>query len=211
MPLPGAPSQFKSFKVMTCDKSPTSNFLASSFLLYTQRRCGGLALPYASLNDIPSGCNVMHDVPVQISCQSTPIYLAELWPTVDIYLGDKTCDGSALTVAVKPGCFQADEYGFGMKCMAADTLMALQMFDSDESCAANGPSNYLAVPTDFCLPVGMTNDHWDAASKLLKHSSMGIKPHLFRGLREKAPNPPLEVSQLDGEQKFYYKARCNGN
>jgi hypothetical protein len=209
MPLPGAPSQYKSFKMMTCDKNPMSDYLTSTIHLYTQPMCGGVALPYTSMNDIPSGCHVMGGMPMQMSCQNKPMSLTELWPAMDIYLDDETCDGSSLTMAIKPGCFQSGEYGYGMECMAMDTLMALQMFDSVEACAANVPSSYLAIPTDLCLPVGMTSNRWDVASKLLKHASIGMESQQLRGLNQKA-DPPLEVTQSDGEQTLYYKARCNG-
>jgi hypothetical protein len=207
VPASGEVETLKSFKIINCDESLTSSHLALSILFYTQSECMGVGIPFTSSTELPSVCDDSLILPTKFSCQNNPQSLAELWPAVSVHFDDNMCTSAALYFAVHPGCIYLGGVGFGMECMNDDTVLAFQMFKDAEACTNNIVDNYLAVPTELCLPVKIslattTTSNIKIASQLLEHTAAQV---LGRQLRR-----GLELDQAVTAYSGYYVAHCNG-
>lgn len=195
-------SYVKSFKILTCNENKDHMLL--SLLIYFYPACTGVGIPYASVSDIPVGCQAG----MRFSCDSNPHSLKEKWPAVDIYFDDNKCDKSYLSLAFNPGCYHGGE-GFGLKCSADKKFLSFRMFD-DRSACTDDQASYISVPTDICLStrIQLYLNENNGLNVLNTMRAVGANMEAFK----KELRGTAKSNHDDGSMYFegYYVARCNG-
>ena len=191
--MPGSPV-IQSYEVTKC--SNLEGHVEVVFRGYQEAACSGTAELFTSGNDI--AIDKCYSNSTQLSCQSEPISLTEVWPAIDIYFEDGLCKTSAVTVSLRPGCVSMFENIFALQCNSDGSVMNFETYATSMTCADNVPLNSFSFATEECISymIGKAHRHGTPLNEFFENTLLSLVP--VTGGKIKRP------------YNGYYMARCNG-